>query len=69
MFRIDPFAEADGPPPNTLGAFFRWALNGSWPVLWLTGALSIIGGVSEVAAAILLGLVIDSALQSGPDAV
>ncbi|MFP7569365.1 ABC transporter ATP-binding protein [Marivita sp. S2033] len=68
-FLIDPFAPADGPPPNTLGAFFGWALRGCWPVLWLASALSIVGGVAEVAAAILLGQVIDSALQSGPETV
>ncbi|MFP7672359.1 ABC transporter ATP-binding protein [Marivita sp. S0852] len=69
LFYIDPFAEADGPPPKTLGAFFGWALKGSTPVLWLTGVLSVMGGVTEVVAAILLGMVIDSALNSGPDAV
>nr|WP_281496139.1 ABC transporter ATP-binding protein [Marivita sp. S6314] len=52
-----------------MGAFFSWALDGIWPVLWLTGILSILAGITEVVAAILLGLVIDSALNSGPDAV
>ncbi|SHH60426.1 ABC transporter ATP-binding protein [Marivita hallyeonensis] len=69
LFKINPFAHANGPPPKTLGAFFRWALDGSWPVLWLTGILSILAGVTEVVAAILLGRVIDSALASGPDSV
>ncbi|OSQ49883.1 ABC transporter ATP-binding protein [Marivita geojedonensis] len=64
LFRIDPFAEADGPPPKTLGAFFRWALKDSGPVLWLAGILSVLGGVAEVVAAILLGRVIDSALDA-----
>ena len=69
LFTIDPFAPADGPPPNTLGAFFGWALKDTAPVLWLTGILSILGGITEVVAAILLGRVIDSALNSGPDTV
>jgi ATP-binding cassette, subfamily B, bacterial len=69
LFHIDPFAEADGPPPKTLMAFFRWALAGSGPVLWLASIVSIIGGIAEVAAAILLGMVIDSALSSSPEAV
>ncbi|HKK96917.1 MAG TPA: ABC transporter ATP-binding protein [Marivita sp.] len=69
LFDIDAFAQADGPPPNTLGRFFAWALKDSAPVLWLTGTLSVLGGVTEVVAAILLGMVIDSALDSGPDAV
>ena len=69
LFDIDPFAHANGPPPNRLGAFFAWALKDSAPVLWLTAVLSVLGGVTEVVAAILLGMVIDSALNSGPDAV
>ena len=69
LFHIDPFSPAEGPPPKTLAAFFAWALKDSTPVLWLTGILSIIGGVTEVIAAIILGMVIDSALNSGPDAV
>ncbi|MCL3881615.1 ABC transporter ATP-binding protein [Marivita sp. GX14005] len=68
-FFIDPFAPAGGPPPKTLGAFFGWALRGAWPVLSFAGVLSIIGGVAEVAAAILLGRVIDAALASGADSV
>ena len=28
---IDAFRPADGPPPQTLGRFFNWALAGSWP--------------------------------------
>ena len=69
LFQIDPFAHADGPPPKTLAAFFRWALGGSGSVLLFASALSVIGGVAEVGAAILLGRVIDSALASSPDAI
>ena len=69
LFQIDPFAHADGPPPKTLAAFFRWALAGSGSVLLFASALSVIGGVAEVGAAILLGRVIDSALASSPDAI
>lgn len=69
LFEIDPFAPADGPPPNTLMRFFGWALKDSAPVLWLTGVLSVMAGVTEVVAAILLGRVVDSALNAGPDAV
>ena len=28
---IDAFRPAEGPPPTTLMAFFRWALAGSMP--------------------------------------
>ena len=69
LFQIDPFAEATGAPPKTLLAFFRWSLQGSGPVLILASLVSIIGGIAEVAAAILLGQVIDAALASEPAAV
>lgn len=64
---IDPFREAEGPPPQTLGAFFRWALSGSWPALWLAGLLSAAAGALEAATALILGMVIDGAISSGPD--
>ena len=67
---IDAFRPADGPPPNTLLAFFRWCLSGAGPVLiWATFA-SCAAGLMQVFAAILLGRVVDgshAALQSaGP---
>ncbi len=64
---IDGFRPAEGPPPQTLGDFFRWALAGSFPVLGLAAAISAAAGTLEVFTAILLGLVIDTALGSGPD--
>jgi ATP-binding cassette subfamily B protein len=64
---IAAFAPADGPPPQQLGAFFRWCLKGSWPMLWLAGALSAIAGAMEVISALFLGWVIDAALTSGAD--
>ena len=64
---IDPFRESEGPPPQTLGAFFRWALSGSWPALWLAGFLSASAGALEAATALILGMVIDGAIASGPE--
>ena len=63
---IDAFRPADGPPPRTLYAFFRWALSGSFPVLWAAGIVSAAAGSIEVLTAILLGQVIDTALGVGP---
>ncbi|WP_299814672.1 ABC transporter ATP-binding protein [uncultured Jannaschia sp.] len=57
---ITPFARADGPPPDTLGAFMRWTLSGAWPVLGVAFAASAASGVTEVVTAFLLGAVIDS---------
>ncbi|WP_415184473.1 ABC transporter ATP-binding protein [Phaeovulum sp.] len=63
---IDAFRPADGPPPQLLGAFFRWCLKGAWPALWLAGGLSALAGSMEVVSALLLGWVIDAALASTP---
>ena len=63
---INPFAVADGPPPERLGAFFRWAISGTWPVLALAAILSALAGTLEVITALILGRVIDAAVATGP---
>jgi ATP-binding cassette, subfamily B, bacterial len=65
---IDAFRPAEGPPPTALGAFFRWCLRGSWPALWVAGVLSSVAGATEVVSALILGWVIDAALDAGPAA-
>ena len=65
---IDAFREAEGPPPQTLGAFMRWCLSGSWPALWLAAFFSATAGAMEAGTAYILGLVIDATAASGPDA-
>ena len=62
---IDAFRPADGPPPRTLMAFFRWALSGAWPGLWVAAGASALSGTAEVASATLLGLVVDAVAQPG----
>ena len=51
------------PPPKTFG-FLLWSLSGSFKVLSLSGFLSILTGITEVSAVLLLGLLIDAALNS-----
>ena len=63
---IDPFQAADGPPPQTLLAFLRWSLQGSWPVLFLAFLISGLAGATEVISAFLLGAVVDSAVDATP---
>ena len=63
---IDAFRPATGNPPQRLGAFMRWCLSGSWPMLVLAGVLSSLAGVTEVVSALILGWVIDAAVSSGP---
>ncbi|MEM8591759.1 MAG: ABC transporter ATP-binding protein [Pseudomonadota bacterium] len=58
---MEPFAPADGPPPQTLLAFMRWSLKGSWPMFWLAFFVSALAGITEVFTAIILGAVVDSA--------
>ena len=63
---IDHMAPASGPPPNTLRGFFHWSLNGSFQVLTLTGITSVLTGVIEVSAVLILGMLIDAALAASP---
>ena len=65
---INPFSAADGPPPQSLGAFMRWCLSGAWPVLWLAALLSALAGAMEAGTAWILGKVIDATISAGPDA-
>ena len=61
---IDHMAPADGPPPITLRGFFYWSLRGSFKVLALSGFTSILTGVTEVSAVLMLGMLVDAALAS-----
>ena len=63
---IDHMAPADGPPPTTLRGFLHWSLTGSFQILALSGVTSILTGVLEVFAVLLLGMLVDSALASSP---
>jgi ATP-binding cassette, subfamily B, bacterial len=65
---IDAFRPADGPPPQILWPFIRWSLKGSWPMLWVSGIISAVAGASEVVSALILGWVIDAAVNTGPSA-
>ncbi|MBD9529197.1 MULTISPECIES: ABC transporter ATP-binding protein [Paracoccus] len=64
---IDAFRPADGPPPRTLLAFFRWCLAGAWTGLTIAGIASALGGVADVMTAVLLGWVIDAVVATSPE--
>ncbi len=64
---IDAFQPAEGPPPQTLGAFIGWCLKGAWPMLIFAAVCSSLAGGMEAGTAYILGLVIDTAISSGPD--
>mgnify|MGYP000498263748 CR=1 FL=1 len=61
---IDPFEPAEGPPPQTLMAFLKWCLKGSTKITVWAGIVSALAGTLEVATALMLGWVIDAALNS-----
>lgn len=63
--RIDPERPAGGPPPKTLGAFFRWALKGAWGPIWLATLLTSVGGIFEAMVMGLMGRIVD-ATSGGP---
>ena len=65
---IDAFRPADGPPPATLLAFFRWCLAGAGGGLTLAAIASALGGVADVVAAELLGWVVDAIATGDPGA-
>ncbi|TNJ45552.1 ABC transporter ATP-binding protein [Phaeobacter sp. B1627] len=64
---INAFQPAEGAPPQTLGPFMRWCLSGAWPMLVLAAVFSAFAGGMEAGTAFILGLVIDTALESGPE--
>ncbi|MBC7156099.1 MAG: ABC transporter ATP-binding protein, partial [Rhodobacteraceae bacterium] len=63
---IDPFRPANGPPPGRLWPFARWALDGAGRAIGLAFAISVVAGVTEMAAAWMIGWVLDSAVATGP---
>ena len=63
---VDAFRPAEGPPPRTLLAFFRWCLSGAWGGLTVAAIASALGGVADVMAAMLLGWVIDAVTSATP---
>ena len=64
---IKPYEPAEGPPPNRLWPFFRWALMGTFPIIILASILAGSVGTLEAFTAIMLGLVIDAVVTSGPE--
>ncbi|PZQ49853.1 MAG: multidrug ABC transporter ATP-binding protein [Rhodovulum sulfidophilum] len=63
---INSTVPAEGPPPDRLWAFLRWALRGAFPAALLGLAVSIGVGVTDVLSAQIIGWLIDLAQSSGP---
>lgn len=63
---IDSRMEAKTAPPQTLLAFFRWAVSGAWPVLAFAAIVSMLAGTTEVVSMYLLGKIVDIAVTGSP---
>ena len=63
---VDPFGPAEGPPPERLWPFARWALSGSGRILALALAIATLAGASEMVAAWYTGRIIDMAESGDP---
>lgn len=66
---IDAFRPADGPPPRTLLAFFRWCLSGAWGGLTIAAIASALAGIADIISAVMLGKVIDAVVSTSPEAI
>ncbi len=62
---VSPFERADGPPPNKLWPFVRWAIRGAEPYLFLTLLASVMVGITQMSAFNLIGWLIDQAQSYG----
>ncbi len=56
---IQPFDPAEGPPPQAILPFMRWALRGAERAILLAFAVTFVTGLSELVAARFTGWVID----------
>lgn len=63
---INPYQFSEGKPPQTLGRFYIWCLKGAFPLIGIGCLVSMLAGSLEVFSALLLGLIIDSAVASDP---
>ncbi|WP_423207805.1 ABC transporter ATP-binding protein [Paracoccus yeei] len=64
---IDAFRPAEGPPPRSLLAFFRWCLSGAWSGLTIAAIASALSGIADIVSAVMLGWVIDAVVTTTPD--
>ena len=56
---IKPFDPAEGPPPQDILPFMRWALRGAERAILIAFAITFVSGMSELVAARFTGWVID----------
>ena len=64
--RIDPFREAEGPPPTRFWSFLHWSLEGTGLQIACAIAASVSVGIATVTGFYLIGWLIDAAQGYGP---
>ena len=69
LWKFDPYRRMRDGPPSTLGRFYLWCLKGALPAIAAGSFVSMMAGTLEVYTALLLGLVIDSAIGTEPSQV
>lgn len=65
---IDPYAEAEGPPPQEFWPFARWALAGAVPAMLFAAVIVAAAATTEVLTAWFTGWAIDIAEAAEPGA-
>ena len=63
---IEPFREADGPPPQKFWPFMGWALEGTGIQIKIAVVASVSVGIATVLGFYLIGWLIDAAQAHGP---
>ena len=63
---IEPFGEADGPPPKSFWPFMKWSLKGTRAPMKYAIAASISVGITTMLGFYLIGWLIDEAQNFGP---
>ena len=64
---FDPFVAANGAPPAGLWAYGRWAFRGAGPAIACLTVFSVLAGIAEIAAAWLVGWVVDQATTASAE--
>jgi ATP-binding cassette subfamily B protein len=61
---VDAHAPLTNAPPQKLGRFMAWNLDGGWRLIWFGVAISVVAGFVEVGSMYLLGAVVDAVSEA-----
>ena len=63
---INPFAKASSSPPKSFLPFIFWTIDGAKKTIFFATLASFAVGIAEAFGAIIIGWVIDTAINDGP---